>query len=108
MAAVTRGTCIKTAVAVDPDIDIFNEDDILWALSTRVIPDRDIFLVPGARGNRLDPTTYTLTRLKRDGMVTKMGIDATIPIGYQEPFSKRAKVPGLEALCLEEFLTSRP
>ncbi len=108
MAAITRGTCIKTAIAVDPDVDIFDEDDILWALSTRVVPDRDIFQVPGARGNRLDPTTYTLTRLERDGMVTKMGIDATVPIGYEDPHPPRAKIPGLDALCLDDFLAAGP
>ncbi|MFQ5692635.1 MAG: UbiD family decarboxylase, partial [Nitrospinota bacterium] len=73
MAALTRTPYLKGAFAFDTDVDIFDESDVLWALSTRVVPDRDIFLVPGARGNRLDPTTYTLTRLQRDGMVTKIG-----------------------------------
>ncbi|MBI2880483.1 MAG: UbiD family decarboxylase [Candidatus Tectomicrobia bacterium] len=104
MAAITRGTCVKTAVAFDRDVDIFDERDVLWALSTRVVPDRDVFLVPGARGNRLDPTAYTLTRLQRDGMVTKMGIDATVPLGYEEPYPRRAKIPGADELRLENLL----
>lgn len=104
MAALTRTPWIKHAFVFDSDVDIFDEDDILWALSTRVTPERDIITIPGARGNRLDPNTYTLTRLNRDGMVTKMGIDATKPIGYKNPFPKRAKIQSLEDFQLEEFL----
>ncbi|MDP6483298.1 MAG: UbiD family decarboxylase, partial [Nitrospinota bacterium] len=78
-------------------------NDVLWALSTRVVPDRDIFQVPGARGNRLDPTTYALTRIERDGMVTKMGIDATVPLGYGDPYPPRARIPGVSGLELAEF-----
>ncbi|MBI2881838.1 MAG: UbiD family decarboxylase [Candidatus Tectomicrobia bacterium] len=104
MAALTRTPYLKTAFAFDGDVDIFDEDEVLWALSTRVVPDRDVFWVPGARGNRLDPTTYTLTRLARDGMVTKMGVDATAPLGYQDAFPRRARIPGAETLRLEALL----
>ncbi|MBI2881901.1 MAG: UbiD family decarboxylase [Candidatus Tectomicrobia bacterium] len=104
MAALTRTPYIKTAFAFDLDVDIFDEGEVLWALSTRVIPDRDIFMVPGARGNRLDPTTYILTRLQRDGMVTKMGVDATAPIGYDQKFPKRAEIPGVNRLGVGVFI----
>ncbi len=107
MGALTRTPWIKHAFAFDPDIDITDDDEVLWALSTRVVPERDIFFVPGARGNRLDPTTYVLTRLARDGMVTKMGVDATVPIGHEDPFPRRARIPGVEDLRLEECLTGR-
>jgi 2,5-furandicarboxylate decarboxylase 1 len=104
MAALTRTPYIKCMFAFDTDVDIFNEEEVLWALSTRVVPDKDIFMVPGARGNRLDPMTYTITRLRRDGMVTKMGIDATVPFGYEDAFPKRAQIPGVEDLKLEDFI----
>ena len=35
MAALTRTPYIKGAFVFDTDVDIFNEDEILWALSTR-------------------------------------------------------------------------
>ncbi len=107
MAALTRSPYIKGAFAFDTDVDIFDESDVLWALSTRVVPDRDIFLVPGARGNRLDPMAYSITRLERDGMVTKMGVDATVPVGYEEPFPKRARIPGVDELVWEDLLSRR-
>ena len=105
MAALTRTPYLKTVFAFDPDVDIFDEDDVLWALSTRVVPDRDILIIPGARGNRLDPTTYTITRLARDGMVTKMGIDATIPMGLPCDYPDRLKIPGLEEIRIEDYVS---
>ncbi|MFQ5913504.1 MAG: UbiD family decarboxylase [Nitrospinota bacterium] len=104
MAALTRTPYIKGAFAFDPDVDIFDESDVLWALSTRVVADRDIFIVPGARGNRLDPMTYAITRLTRDGMVTKMGVDATVPVGYDDPFPNRARIPGTDDLKWEDYV----
>jgi 3-polyprenyl-4-hydroxybenzoate decarboxylase len=63
-------------VVVDDDVDIFNINDVMWAIATRVRADKDIVFIPGAKGAILDPTsdpeTFTLT---------KMGIDATRPTG---------------------------
>ncbi|MBI2881902.1 MAG: UbiD family decarboxylase, partial [Candidatus Tectomicrobia bacterium] len=104
MAALTRTPYVKGAFVFDADVDIFDENEVLWALSTRVVPDRDVFVIPGARGNRLDPMTYTITRLQRDGMVTKIGVDATVPLGYDDPFPKRARIPGVENVEVEGLL----
>jgi len=77
---------IKHAVAVDDDIDIHNDDEVLWAISTRVQADQDVFMVRGARSSGLDPSSYNLDSLfSGGGMVTKMGIDATRPIGVDFP-----------------------
>src|SRR4029079_7575855 len=66
----------KYVVVVDDDVDIFNMNDVMWAVATRVRAEKDIVLIPGCKGAILDPTsdpeTFTLT---------KMGIDATRPIG---------------------------
>jgi 2,5-furandicarboxylate decarboxylase 1 len=105
MAALTRTPYLKTVFAFDPDVDIFDEDDVLWALSTRVVPDQDLLIIPGARGNRLDPTTYTITRLARDGMVTKMGIDATIPMGLPYDYPDRLEIPGVEEIRIEDYVS---
>jgi UbiD family decarboxylase len=65
---------VKTVLAVDTDIDIFDNEAMLWALATRVRWDRDTIQVPGLSGSSLDPSLP-------DGVstVTKLGIDATIP-----------------------------
>ncbi|MFQ5913502.1 MAG: UbiD family decarboxylase [Nitrospinota bacterium] len=106
LAALSISPYLKFVVVVDPDIDINHESEVNWAIATRVVADRDIVMVPGARGNRLDPTTYTITRLARDGMVTKMGIDATIPLGLPYEYPERLTIPGVEEIRIEDYVTS--
>ncbi len=72
LAALMTHVNIKIAVVVDPDVDIHDPADILWAVSTRVDAARDIFTVPYAQGMENDPTTDSL------GRHTKIAIDATI------------------------------
>jgi len=64
----------KYVIVVDDDVDIFNMNDVMWAIATRVRAEKDILLIPGCKGAIIDPTsdpqTFTLT---------KMGIDATRP-----------------------------
>ncbi|NQV79575.1 MAG: UbiD family decarboxylase [Alphaproteobacteria bacterium] len=63
----------KAIIAVDTDIDIFNESDIMFALATRVQWDRDIISVAGLQGSLMDPS---LPRGAKT--VQKAGIDATL------------------------------
>jgi 2,5-furandicarboxylate decarboxylase 1 len=64
----------KYVIVVDDDVDIFNMNDVMWAIATRVRAEKDIVFIPGCKGAIIDPTsdpqTFTLT---------KMGIDATRP-----------------------------
>ncbi len=48
---------VKLAVAVDSDVDVFDEQEVLWALATRFQADRDLFVVPSVLCNRLDPSS---------------------------------------------------
>lgn len=66
---------IKLAVAVDDDVNVFDETDVLWALATRFQADTDMFVVPQAFCNRLDPSS-------RDGMSAKLALDATMSSGW--------------------------
>jgi UbiD family decarboxylase len=66
----------KHVIVVDDDVDIFDTNDVMWAVATRVRPDKDIFLIPGVKGAILDPTSDP-----ENFTVTKMGIDATRPAG---------------------------
>ncbi len=71
---------LKFAVVVDDDVDIYNQDEIDWALAFRVQPDRDAVVLSGVRGTLLDPSTRPW-ELKAGDIATtsKIGIDATIP-----------------------------
>jgi UbiD family decarboxylase len=66
---------VKFAVAVDEDIDIFDEQEVLWAIATRFQADQDLFVVPKVLTNRLDPSSV-------DGLSAKLGIDATAPLDW--------------------------
>ena len=34
---------VKLAIAVDHDVDVFNEEEVLWAAATRMQADTDLF-----------------------------------------------------------------
>jgi len=61
---------IKQVVVVDDDVDPWDAVAVEWAMATRAKPDRDFVIVPGVRADRSEP-------LEQDGMITKLGIDAT-------------------------------
>ena len=72
----------KVAIAVDEDVDIFNNTEIVWALSTRVNPAEDIVVVPGTRIIPMDPTGKELGMAGHPSwqrLGGKVIIDATKP-----------------------------
>jgi 2,5-furandicarboxylate decarboxylase 1 len=71
MAAFTAHVNIKQVIVVDPDVNIYDPADVQWALTNRVDWSKDTFLVPGAQGHEMDPTSDA------HGIQTKIGIDAT-------------------------------
>ncbi|MEU6267846.1 UbiD family decarboxylase [Saccharopolyspora shandongensis] len=62
---------VKTAVAVDADVDVTSDADVLWALATHFQPHRDVFVVDGLPGSPLDPSSGP------SGTTSRMGLDAT-------------------------------
>ena len=76
MAALGTEFYVKTVVVVDEDVDIFDLSDVMWAVITRTHADRDITFIHGAMGAILDPTSDP-----EDHTLTKVGIDATKPVG---------------------------
>lgn len=84
----TRGAMWKEVIVVDDDIDITNNDEIDWAVVTRVQPARDVFILPGGQGSRLDPSSDAF------GVTDKLFIDATKKRGFRgsvaQPTAKMA------------------
>jgi 3-polyprenyl-4-hydroxybenzoate decarboxylase len=76
MATLGTELYTKYVIVVDDDVDIFDMNDVMWAIATRVRAEKDIFLIPGAKAAILDPTSDPKTFT-----VTKMGIGATRPSG---------------------------
>ncbi|NEY91513.1 UbiD family decarboxylase [Tabrizicola oligotrophica] len=67
----------KMIVVVDDDIDPRNWDDVLWALSTRMDPARDLMVIDGT------PMDYLDFSSPREGLAGKLGLDATTKIGSE-------------------------
>ncbi|MDE2370220.1 MAG: UbiD family decarboxylase [Burkholderiales bacterium] len=62
---------LKTVIAVDPDVDVTRDDEVLWALAAHFQPHRDLLLVDGLPGSPLDPSSSV------HGTTSRMGLDAT-------------------------------
>lgn len=88
---------VKQVVVVDEDVNIHDDAEVEWAVATRFQADRDMVVVPHAQGSRLDPSSA-------DGVGTKLGLDATVPLGAPEMRFKRIAVPGQRELRLDEML----
>lgn len=82
MAALAAHPSLKHVVVVDDDINVFDPEEIEYAIATRVKGDDDIVVVPGARGSSLDPAALP------DGTTTKVGVDATIPLDRSKKFQR--------------------
>jgi len=61
---------LKTVVAVDDDIDVTSDSEVLWAMATHFQPHRDLFVIDGLPGSPLDPSSAA-------GTTSRMAIDAT-------------------------------
>ena len=61
---------LKHVVVVDADIDIFNLEEVEWAIAIRVQADKDVIIIPGMHAIPLDPSAES-------SITAKMGIDAT-------------------------------
>lgn len=67
---------LKTVIAVDEDVDVTNDSEVLWALATHFQPHLDLFVVDGLPGSPLDPSSAS------DGTTSRMGLDATRGPGF--------------------------
>ena len=61
----------KFVIVVDQDIDARNWEDVIWALSTRVDPARDLTVIENTPIDYLDFASPVA------GLGSKMGLDAT-------------------------------
>lgn len=92
---------LKQVVVVDMDVDIDDPTEIEWAIATRFQADRDLVVVSGAQGSKLDPSSA-------DGISAKMGLDATKPLATEPMEFKRIHVKGVEDVDLGRALQDDP
>ena len=77
MAAFGSVANVKNVFVVDPDIDIFSDEQMEWALGTRFQPDRDLVVERGFRTLPLDPSLQSAVT------GAKAGYDLTLPFGVR-------------------------
>ena len=83
---------LKHVILVDEDVDIFDINDVMWAMTTRFQADVDITMLPGVQCHPLDPSNgpeYT-PGLRTRGDACKAIFDCTVPYDQKDRF-ERAK-----------------
>jgi len=81
---------LKNVIVVDEDVDIFDSNEILWALNTRFQGDIDTIFIPGIRCHPLDPSqTPDFNPALRDrGLSCKTIFDCTVPYNLKDKFER--------------------
>jgi 2,5-furandicarboxylate decarboxylase 1 len=78
---------LKHVWVVDDDVNIFDSNDVEWAVATRFQANRDLVILPDQPSSSLDPSAHHVPGQK--SRTAKMGLDATIhwdtPSGPRDP-----------------------
>lgn len=90
LCAFTAFPELKQVVLVDDDVDPFNSDDVLWAMTTRYQGDVDTVFIPGVRCHPLDPSqTPEFSRtIRSEGISCKTIFDCTVPFDIKDEFRR--------------------
>lgn len=81
---------LKNVILIDEDVDIWDTDDVAWAMTTRMVADTDIITIPGVLGHVLDPTQQPAydPRVSTKGITSKAIFDATYPWRLRDRFTR--------------------
>jgi len=90
LAALGAQDLLKMVTVVDADVDLDDHSAVEWAVATRMAAREDLLLLPGLKSNPIDPTAT-------DGMVTKVLIDATVPLSRKRTLRSAVGVPAAAA-----------
>ena len=88
-------TWAKACTVVDEDVDIYDMDDVMWAVLTRARPDEAVMIIPSVPSFYRDPHRDHWGRL---------AIDATAPFDRRHLF-ERKRIPGASEVDLGRYLT---
>lgn len=83
-------SAVNVIIVVDDDINPADIDDVLWAVSTRVDPQRDVLILPQIAGipsnpaAPIRPDAYPPAGVTDISVGSKLAIDATLKLGPEE------------------------
>ena len=81
---------LKHVYLVDEDVDPFDSNDVLWAMTTRFQGDVDIITIPGVRCHPLDPSQRPgiSPSIPNPGISCKTIFDCTVPFAEKDRFKR--------------------
>lgn len=81
---------LKHVFLVDPDVDIFDMSDVMWAMTTRFQGDNDFIAIPGVHCHVLDPSNDPAfdPSIRHHGIACKAIFDCTVPYALQKDFQR--------------------
>lgn len=83
---------LKHVFLVDEDVDPFDSNDVLWAMTTRFEADADVVPIPGVRCHPLDPSQDPSfsPSIRGKGIACKCIFDCTVPWEEKGRFGRAA------------------
>ncbi len=93
LSSILGAIDVKLAIVVNTDIDVFNLEQVMWAVMTRCQPHEDLIELDGLLTLPLDPFGPP----KGVAEASAIGIDATVP--YGKTFDL-VKVPGVSEVTI--------
>ncbi len=97
LVALNEAWTYRVIVVVDDDIDVFNEQEVIWAILTMVNPHKDVTLITNAGS-----TVFT-SEMGADKVI----IDATKPLSKPFPSTFRVPPEALKAVDPKVWLDKR-
>jgi len=90
LTAFTAFSELKHVILVDEDVNLYDTNDVLWAMTTRYQGDVDTVCIPGVRCHPGDPSaTADYNPMLRDrGISCKTIFDCTVPFALKERFER--------------------
>lgn len=99
IAAFASHPSLKMAIVVDDDIDPTDPKAVEYAMATRFQADKNMIIIPNAKGSSLDPSSD-----QENLLTTKVGIDATLSVLKPKDKFEVAKIPGYDKINLDDYL----
>jgi 2,5-furandicarboxylate decarboxylase 1 len=87
LAALSSEIAIRVVIVVDEDVDIYNDEEVMWAVLTRASRETSFTIIPEVIGNILNPANYSIEGSPRT-LDNKIIIDATKPISKFPPVAR--------------------
>jgi 2,5-furandicarboxylate decarboxylase 1 len=105
IAALLSLPVVKQVIVTDDDIDIYDSNQVEWAVTFRCQADKDIVILSGMKAKHVDPSVRPWDlRPGELPLTAKFGIDATIPEGIPAFRYERIVPAYADEVRLEDYL----